>query len=143
MIFGRNRPLNQTGTPLRNVPPQPGFLAGPKRFMPAAKPADVKPAAGAGILGNLDRIQQILNVVERAAPMIEEYGPMVKNLPKMYRMMKAFKEIEQEDEQVKVQEEKQNPAGNSEQKKSAEPVENVDVKSEKPKKGISSPKLFI
>lgn len=52
-----------------------------------------------GFANILDNVQQVLRVVETTAPIIQEYGPMVKNLPAMYRMVKAFKSIDGLDEE--------------------------------------------
>ncbi|WP_042223640.1 VrrA/YqfQ family protein [Oceanobacillus manasiensis] len=50
-----------------------------------------------GLSSTLNNVQQVLKVVQSTAPIVQEYGPMVKNLPSMYRMMKAFKDLEAED----------------------------------------------
>lgn len=45
----------------------------------------------------LTNVQKVVKVVGSATPMIQEYAPMVKNLPAMYRMMKAFNQIDDEE----------------------------------------------
>ncbi|HLQ98514.1 MAG TPA: VrrA/YqfQ family protein [Candidatus Dormibacteraeota bacterium] len=42
----------------------------------------------------LSNVDQVIKVVKSATPIVQEYGPMVKNLPAMYRMIKAFSQIE-------------------------------------------------
>ncbi|WP_249871816.1 YqfQ family protein [Oceanobacillus saliphilus] len=84
----------------------------------------------------LDTVQHILNMIQSSTPIIEEYGPMIKNLPAMYRMMKAFKEIEGSDEEntktsYKAEDTK------IETVTPVEPVKKTEVK------GISRPKLYI
>ncbi|MBR3120830.1 MAG: hypothetical protein IKF29_16550, partial [Oceanobacillus sp.] len=44
-----------------------------------------------GLSKTLDGVQQVLNMVQTGAPIVKEYGPMIKNLPAMYRMIKVFK----------------------------------------------------
>lgn len=128
-MFG-NRPANNN---LRN----PFHLPGPDRFNSLSQ--TIKSAApektGIGITGHLERFQQVLSVVERTTPYIEEYGPFVKNLPQMYRMIKAFKSLENEDIDASPAEEL-----NLEQTEvnAVEPFEQ-DMKDD----GMSKPKLFI
>src|SRR5690625_5114571 len=45
----------------------------------------------------LSNVDQVIKVVQSATPIVQEYGPMVKNLPAMYRMVKAFSQIEDDD----------------------------------------------
>lgn len=56
-------------------------------------------AGGGGFAGSLQNIQQILKMVETTAPVIKQYGPMVKNLPAMLKMMKALNSMESESEE--------------------------------------------
>lgn len=63
-------------------------------------------------LGNISKtlsnVDQVIKVVRSATPIVQEYGPMVKNLPAMYRMVKAFSQIEddhddQTDQKIEVE----------------------------------------
>jgi len=49
-----------------------------------------------GLTKTLGNIQQVLHLVESAAPVIEQYGPMIKNLPSLYKIMKIMNEPEEE-----------------------------------------------
>lgn len=50
----------------------------------------------AGFSKTLNNIQEVVNLVQTAAPIIEEYGPMIKNIPTLYKMIKIMKEPEEE-----------------------------------------------
>jgi len=99
-----------------------------------------------GLTKTLDSVQQILNMVQSTAPFIQEYGPMLKNLPAMYRMMKAFKEFENEVEGEAINESKEQKT-QAQQKQETEIQIKEKVLPEhptKPKKdGKSKPKLYI
>ncbi|MCF3941538.1 YqfQ family protein [Oceanobacillus alkalisoli] len=92
-----------------------------------------------GFSGILSNIQQVLRVVETTTPMIKEYGPMLKNLPAMYRMVKAFKSIDDLPEEEKKEE--ANIERNPEKEKN---IATSKVKTTKKKNsGLSTPKLYI
>lgn len=50
----------------------------------------------AGFSKTLGNLQQLVNLAQTAAPMIEQYGPMIKNLPALYKMLKIMNEPEEE-----------------------------------------------
>ncbi|WP_175480318.1 VrrA/YqfQ family protein [Gracilibacillus ureilyticus] len=52
---------------------------------------------GSNLMGTLNNVQQVLKVAQQATPLIKEYGPMIKNAPKIFNMMKALNEINKED----------------------------------------------
>lgn len=96
-----------------------------------------------GLSGVLDNVQQFLRIVETTTPLIREYGPMIKNLPAMYRMMKAIKEIDDDEEEDKKEiETKQHEPEN---KTDSSVVDNLNKKpvTKKTNAGLSTPKLFI
>lgn len=118
-----------------------------------AKPALTEMASKGigGISKTLTNVQQVLKVVETTAPLVQQYGPFVKNLPAMLKMLKAFNEsdsqIESEhlnesvdlNQEIKSTEyispEKEFDSGND---------ENIESKSEDIEyRGQSTPKLFI
>src|SRR5699024_2589699 len=59
-----------------------------------AKPAltEISTKGIGGISKTLNNIQQELKVVETTTTLIQQYGPMVKNLPAMLKMIKALNE---------------------------------------------------
>lgn len=110
-----------------------------------------------GISNTLANIQQVLNVVQSTAPIVQEYGPMIKNLPAMYRMMKAFKDLDKiedgsENDSVKDDNndsnididygELTNDSLSVEEKISQSPIKEISQSSNEAK-GLSTPKLFI
>ncbi|WP_018924853.1 VrrA/YqfQ family protein [Salsuginibacillus kocurii] len=49
--------------------------------------------AGAAAPGAMHYVQQAMKAAETAGPIIQKYGPMVKNLPLIFRMMKGMSGI--------------------------------------------------
>lgn len=43
-------------------------------------------------------IQQILDLLLSTSPFLEQYGPILQELPKMYHLVKAFNEVTNEEE---------------------------------------------
>lgn len=68
----------------------------------AALPASSSASGGVSLLDMLNHTQSALRAAESFMPMVQEYGPMVKNLPSMLKMMKALKDInfDEEDEEA-------------------------------------------
>lgn len=98
-----------------------------------------------GVSKTLGNVQQVLNVVQSTTPFIQQYGPMVKNIPSMYRMIKAFKDVDNSDKPDADKKEKETQWIN--QKSSGTKDENAkqDVlpKQRTNSDGQSTPKLFI
>jgi len=131
-MFGRHH-LSTPPNRLPTVTKIPGSL--PTNILASPK---ITKGIG-GFAKSLDNLQQVLRMVETTTPFIREYGPMIKNLPAMYRMMKAFKDIEKEPEEKDVHVEK-------EESKKVIISPEIDPKSQNipPKsKGLSKPKLYI
>ncbi|TDQ40332.1 VrrA/YqfQ family protein [Aureibacillus halotolerans] len=143
------------------------------RGMPFPPPVQAPPAAagggflqslisnvsgGGGIEGAMGNMQNMLKLAESAAPIVkqaQQYGPMLKNLPAMFKMMKAFTDMKGSGDETATEE-----SGNQEPsvsattaKKTKEPLSNSDNESvsqfsyeeeyskevEKP----STPKLYV
>ena len=89
-----------------------------------------------GLTTILGYTQKFLRVVETTTPIIQEYGPMFKNLPAMYRMFKAFKDINgdtethMENEELSIDLE-------------ADKTVEDGFKTPSVRTGISTPKLYI
>ncbi|PAE08716.1 hypothetical protein CHI12_05140 [Terribacillus saccharophilus] len=68
----------------------------------AALPARSSSTGGVSLLDMLNHTQSALRAAESFMPMVQEYGPMVKNLPSMLKMMKALKDInfDEDDEET-------------------------------------------
>lgn len=65
-----------------------------KRFLP-----NIGSTSTTGTISNvLTHVQSVLKVVETTAPLIKQYGPIIRSLPTMFQMLKAFQEMESADE---------------------------------------------
>jgi YqfQ-like protein len=114
-----------------------------------------------GISGFLNNTQQVIKTAQTIGPMIQQYGPIVKNLPVMWKLYKGFKDLpsnesteentsdsvsEAEEEtsvmvETDVSEEESVPkkAVRKKHTKSVETVEEIPQKH----RGNSIPKLYI
>lgn len=90
-----------------------------------------------GISKTLNGVQQILRVVDTAAPIVKQYGPIVRNIPAMYRMMKAFKSIDDNDTETKSEQESQ------ELESLTSSSFHLEEESSIKRDGQSTPKLYI
>lgn len=106
------------------------------RIIPAQKVQSfLSPERIGTITNTLTKAQQVLKAVENAAPIIQQYGPMVKNLPAMFKVMKALKESD--DAEIDDDEYEYESTDEDLQEKDAF----YEQKEEIP--GSSQPKLFI
>ncbi|MFC4557328.1 VrrA/YqfQ family protein [Virgibacillus kekensis] len=102
MIWGApaRRPNNQVFPagyrPERRINYQPhprqGFLA------PYKQQGFLTPDRIGSLSQKLDNLQRILKTVNSAVPIIQQYGPIVKNLPTMLQVMKALNETDHSDD---------------------------------------------
>ena len=116
--------------PTKNLPSNlPGFLS--TEFLQNPK---LNNGIG-GFAKALESLQQVLRMVETTTPLIKEYGPMIKNLPTMYRMMKAFKNFDDLSEDTEENKEEETILSPQDDKE--------DMKIPVKKSGISTPKLYI
>ncbi|MDF2859395.1 MAG: hypothetical protein K0Q87_5246 [Neobacillus sp.] len=106
-----------------------------------------------GLSGFLNNTQQVLQTAQSLGPMIQQYGPIVKNLPAMWRLYKGLKDAPSEETAV---ESSSNDSGPQEpiqsvttgKKKRTKKKNNPQVGAEEIKKpnshsGSSLPKLYI
>ncbi|MFP7477425.1 VrrA/YqfQ family protein [Terribacillus saccharophilus] len=112
-------------------------------------------SGGVSLLDMLNHTQSALRAAESFMPMVQEYGPMVKNLPSMLKMMKALKDInfdEDDEEAASETKAKDEAEGRDIQEKAEKTLTSIQkeekVLSEpKPQKSKSSgeslPKLYI
>ncbi|WP_254052807.1 YqfQ family protein [Bacillus sp. V59.32b] len=112
------------------------ILGKPKQQSPSPASYFSRPSAPvepikstASLTSVLANTQKVLSAAEQIGPMVQQYGPIIKNLPAMWKMYRSMKDTEgtetAEDENTETTEEEL-----------AEPVE-TDVKTEV-KKGKSS-----
>jgi len=85
----------------------------------------------------LSNVQSVLNAVETTAPIIQKYGPMIKNVPKMYQMLKAITSDNEKKSDLKVSQ--QNERTDKQHEKDAPSL----PKKQKEDNGSSTPKLYI
>lgn len=96
-------------------------------------------AAKTGGAGWLGHMQTALKAMQSAAPMFQQYGPMVKNIPAMINMMKLMNESDEEESQ----------SGENTKESSSSPIESLDDSKESPssrpqrRQGTSQPKLYL
>lgn len=81
---GMNMPLFSGGMGL------PNFAQG---LMPAQNLATQAVSQPSQLMGMIGHLQKAIQTANRVVPMVQQYGPMVRNIPSMFKMMKAFKTI--------------------------------------------------
>ncbi|MFJ7637230.1 VrrA/YqfQ family protein [Peribacillus sp. NPDC097264] len=173
--FRGGAPFNQQQRPEQQLPKKEGILAkllGRSKQQNAAPPNLFAPAnstttsssrsSGGGILENLTKpdslnnmlnnTQKVLQAAEQFTPMVQQYGPVIKNLPSMW---KVFRSISSSEETEKPAEENTNlttspkiqepePAVNSDKPKielNVEPA--AEALPKKTRNRSSGPKLYI
>jgi len=106
-----------------------------------------------GIAGFLNNTQQVIKTAQTVAPMIQQYGPLVKNLPALWKLYRGLKNTPAEDKAgakatgkeessdhfsaAVLDEESSSNSG----KKQVKPKKTVPKSA--PHKGVSTPKLYI
>jgi len=150
MVFPEQRPGGIQGP--RHVMPQDYRMNGERQFPaknimqqltnPTPQTKAMISKGADGLAKTLTNVQKILKVVDTAAPIIKQYGPMIKNLPAMYKMMKALKDIESTDDETdndKIEEADKDDK--TETSKTEEKAEKIIEKQDD--SGYSKPKLYI
>ncbi|MFB1049367.1 VrrA/YqfQ family protein [Paraliobacillus sp. JSM ZJ581] len=82
------------------VAPRGGLQGIIQKLLPSQLGSQLPAATtgGGGITNTLSNIQQILKMTQSVTPIIQQYGPIVKNLPTMLSLLKAFQEVDGEEE---------------------------------------------
>ncbi|WHX99341.1 VrrA/YqfQ family protein [Neobacillus sp. DY30] len=136
-------------------------FSGPRGMQPANQAAQ-KGSRGVGsilqtlsnpdsLTGFLNNTQQVLKTAQSFGPMIQQYGPIVKNLPMMWRLYKGFKDLPTEEKSEPTQtenplmEEQSIPVEKEPKRitKRDNNLENEPIAARKPHNGPSIPKLYI
>ncbi|WP_312093206.1 VrrA/YqfQ family protein [Niallia sp.] len=101
------------------------------------------------INGFLANSQKFLNTASQLGPMINQYGPMVKNIPAMWKLYRGLKSSTPETEEAAVTEETTVPVKSEKtskaatKKKQPKAIEDdFEMDSEKPT-GAPKPKLYV
>lgn len=83
----------------------------------------------------LSQTQQVLGTAKQFGPMVQQYGPVVKNIPSMWKMYRAMKDAPEAEQEPKIVE------------ASVQPSKEPPAKTVKPQKkkieGKSVPKMYI
>jgi hypothetical protein len=102
---------------------------------------------GGGFLGLLTNVQKMLGVAQNVMPMVQQYGPLIKNLPAMIRIWRELKPANEEEsaEESKTEKNEKKTASSTKKRtvpKAAKSDENKRAESGKAPKP-STPKLYI
>lgn len=101
------------------------------------------------LTGFINNTQQVLNSVQSITPMIQQYGPLVKNIPMMWKLYKGFKDLptEEQSEEIKpdLMAEESDPSTIEPKKKTKKKsvVQSESVGEKTRPNGPSVPKLYI
>jgi hypothetical protein len=105
-----------------------------------------------GLSGFLNNTQQVLQTAQSLGPMIQQYGPIVKNLPAMWRLYKGLKDAPSEEKAVESSSMDSGPeepiqsitTGKKKRTKRQTNTQSI-TEDKKPieRKGSSLPKLYI
>lgn len=97
-----------------------------------------------GISNMLNNTQRVLQAAEQFTPMIQQYSPIVKNLPSIWKLMRAFKSSDDEKAETKKEKsviEKRSSSKRKQQDSSSS--HSKPKQSPQKKKKDSVPKLYI
>ncbi len=106
-----------------------------------------------GMMNTLNNVQRVLGVIQSSAPIVQQYGPLIKNLPTMYQMLKILNDADLDDEATDDEALSSDDVDEHDEDESVESnsvyVDDLDDEEDKlPNdkhlyKGESVPKLFI
>lgn len=104
-----------------------------------------------GLSGILNNTQQVIKTAQTIGPMIQQYGPIVKNLPMMWKLYKGFKDLpteeksEEDKTETPIMEDHSVPLKAEPKRKPKEKrnIESEEVVERKSHNGPSVPKLYI
>ncbi|WP_117169410.1 VrrA/YqfQ family protein [Paraliobacillus sediminis] len=92
-------PFQQGGIPTQVAPVEKSGLMGMlQKYLPTNLLQNT--GGGSGVTGTLNNIQQVLKMTQSVTPLIQQYGPMVKNIPSMLALLKAFQESDDEGDEA-------------------------------------------
>lgn len=101
-------------------------------------------AGAISLEGVLDKVQRTLNLAEQITPMIQQYGPLIRNAPALIQLLKeTAAEGNQEEEETDTEEKTDNPKaeGASNKKASSNEQNRRQRQTQVPKESV--PKLYI
>ncbi|MUV39830.1 uncharacterized protein JNUCC1_03714 [Lentibacillus sp. JNUCC-1] len=144
----RRMPVNMISPqPPRNsypVQPQPAYQStGLLQQLLGGAGGSSQIVSADGIMNTLNHVQRILGFVQSTAPVLQEYGPLIKNLPAMYQMMKALDSNETDNLNSDDESEVEQTTRSEDASEEPVSISDSEPKVEQPLQGQSVPKLFI
>ncbi|WP_453994937.1 VrrA/YqfQ family protein [Bacillus nitroreducens] len=127
--------------PMQGMGGMPGFLnsTGMQGMNSGTLKNLANPSNLSAIMGN---VQKTLKMAESVVPMVQQYGPLMKNIPSMIKMYNAIKNADF-DESEENEKEEDETISLSEVTPDGEDVEKIDEKAKTSGTGKSVPKLYI
>lgn len=112
-------PFQQGGMPTAVAPVEKtGVMGMLQKYLPTKLLQNS--GGGSGLTGTLNNIQQVLKMTQSVTPLIQQYGPMVKNIPSMLALLKAFQESDDVETDLDTNEEDKKAVKTSEEDESIE-----------------------
>ncbi|MEH7379931.1 VrrA/YqfQ family protein [Bacillus sp. JJ1533] len=126
--------------PVQGMGGMPGLFNPSQGVNPGTLQNLANPSNLSAMLGN---VQKTLKMAESVVPMVQQYGPLMKNIPAMIKMYSAIKNAGNEEETTEETKEENETISLSDVTSNDEDIE---IEKEKPKatgSGQSVPKLYI
>ncbi|WLR60567.1 YqfQ family protein [Guptibacillus hwajinpoensis] len=127
-------PAMQRGT-IPGLPQQAGMLS---RILPGAG------QGGMDMMGMIQNVQKVMQAADTIKPMVQQYGPMVKQLPEMIALFKEYQKSsgssEEDETEDEVEEKPKKQKKNPKKKTTKKPT---GVKAKKRTKSTSSNEISI
>lgn len=96
-----------------------------------------------GLNTMLNNTQRVLQAAEQFTPMIQQYGPIVKNIPSLWKLMRAVNSSDNEKAETEQKESVKKEKPTKQQQDSGTVREKAPKKQERKKQSESVPKLYI
>jgi hypothetical protein len=102
----------------------------------------MNPGGGQGFLGTIQNVEKMIQLAQTVKPMIDQYGPMVKNIPSMLDLLKEYKAHSSEQEPTTTNNIATNPTNKTSNKATnkkeinqpiSEPINTENNKKQSPK----------
>ncbi|WP_053219476.1 VrrA/YqfQ family protein [Virgibacillus senegalensis] len=123
-------PPNFPGPYAGGMPSPRGGLSGLlQRFTQPSAVSQFPATGGSKWMSTLGNVQQALKMAQSAMPVIQQYGPMVKNIPMMINMLKAFND-DDSDEADKEADEETDESAEYEEVSSEDETERIEIEQE-------------
>lgn len=97
------------------------------------------------ISGFLSNTQKVLNTAGQIGPIVQQYGPLVRNLPAMWKLYRGLKDLPSTtDEETEKEENSENPLNSTIKESTTIENSDSDAQVKRPKQQKTSvPKLYI